>query len=114
MDIRQTPDEPQAHVFLGLMRAYTGDSANAMAAAERGLAVADAQADARLSIDNAYYYYVAARAAVVARNHSKAIAWLRESRSRRYFASPAWIRLDPSFAPLRGDPAFEKMLAEAP
>jgi hypothetical protein len=37
---------------------------------------------------------------------------LRESLERRYFATPAWVRLDPSWKPLQGDPRFERLLAE--
>jgi hypothetical protein len=56
-------------------------------------------------------YYVAARTAIAAGDSGQALTGLSESRRRHYYASPAWIRLDPSFKPLLGDPKFEQVLA---
>jgi hypothetical protein len=28
-----------------------------------------------------------------------------------YFLSPGWLRIDPTFAPLKGTPRFEKLIA---
>jgi hypothetical protein len=29
-----------------------------------------------------------------------------------YFLSPGWLRIDPTFAPLKGNPRFERLAAE--
>jgi hypothetical protein len=28
-----------------------------------------------------------------------------------YYLSPAWLRIDPNFAPLKGNPRFERLIA---
>jgi hypothetical protein len=96
------------------MLAYAGNAAEAMREAERGLALADAITSARMSNANGYAYVFAARTALKAGDRARALTWLREGLGRRPNISAAWVRIDPNFAPLRGDPAFERVLAEAP
>jgi hypothetical protein len=64
------------------------------------------------SINYAYYTYVSARTAVVAGDRGKAIELLGEALRLRYFVTPAWLRIDPTWKSLRGDPRFEKLSTE--
>jgi thioredoxin-like negative regulator of GroEL len=113
-EMRTAPDDPQYRVILGLMLAYRGDSAAAIGAAQDGLARAQAAPSARMSDFVGYYHYLAARTALLAGDRARALGWLREVVVRRTMFSPGWIRADPAFAALKGDPAFERALAEAP
>jgi len=112
-ELRESPHNAESHLFLALMLAHGGQGTAAIAEAERGLAIANERPDKRQSIANAYHHYVAARVAAVAGDRERALAWLRESLARRYYATPAWVRLDPSWKPLRGDARFEQLLADA-
>jgi hypothetical protein len=31
-----------------------------------------------------------------------------------FYLSPGWLRVDPNFAPLKGNPRFERLVAGAP
>ena len=113
-ELRDAPDDAQRHVFRGLMLGYAGRAAEALAGARRGLALHDAVPARRMDAAAGYFHLVAAHAALLAGDRAQAIAWVREGLARRPYMNAAWVRLDPAFAPLRGDPEFERVLAEAP
>jgi serine/threonine-protein kinase len=112
--LQETPRDVQSHVFLGLMHAYAGRRTEALAAARRGLALDEENTSARMTSTAGYVRLVAAHAALLAGNRAQAIAWVRDGLARRPMQNAAWVRLDPAFATLRGDPTFERVLAEAP
>jgi hypothetical protein len=62
----------------------------------------------------AYLAYVGARAALVAGDRDRALAWLADARRYHYYATPAWLGVEPSWTPLRGDPRFAAMVAASP
>jgi hypothetical protein len=43
--------------------------------------------------------------------HEKALDLLEPLMKGPYYLSPAWLAIDPNFAPLKGHPRFERLLA---
>jgi len=66
---------------------------------ERGLALAQATGDESNSIP--YARNVLAQIDVVVGDHPHALAQLDALLAKPYFMSPAWLRIDPTWAPLR-------------
>ncbi len=108
--LREAPLDAQRHVLRSLALAFAGRGQEGIAESTRGLALARADTSATWSVFNAYLTYVAARTALVAGDKGKALESLRESMRLRYFVTPAWLRIDPTWNSLRGDPRFEKIL----
>jgi eukaryotic-like serine/threonine-protein kinase len=114
LQLRTVPKDPQQHVLRGLALAYAGHAGEALAEAERGIALQAPTPERRESHNYAYFNYVAARTALLAGNRERALAWLAEARRAHYFASPAWLRVEPTWAPLRGDARFAALAADRP
>ena len=105
VQVRAVPTDLQRHVLRGLALAYAGKGREALAEAERGLALQAPTAADRESVNYSYFTYVAARTALRAGDRARALAWLAKAR-RTHYASPAWIRVEPTSAPLRNEPRF--------
>ncbi|MFL5494279.1 MAG: TPR end-of-group domain-containing protein, partial [Gemmatimonadales bacterium] len=58
-----------------------------------------------------YLQHQLARIYVLVGEPEKAIDQLESLLKMPYFLSPGWLRIDPNFAPLRGNPRFEKLVA---
>jgi len=110
---RAAPRDAQRHILHGLSLAYAGRGREAMEASARGLALARVDTSATFAVGNSYFTYVAARTALLAGNREQALEYLGEAVRLRYFVSPAWLRIDPTWKALRGDPRFEKLAGPA-
>ncbi|HLB08732.1 MAG TPA: protein kinase [Gemmatimonadaceae bacterium] len=93
----------------GLMLAYLGRRDDAIREGERGFALALATGDPYVTIPSARHEL--AQIYLLAGEHARAIAQLDTLLGVPYFLTPEWLRIDPTWAPLRGDAAFQKLLA---
>ena len=105
---RAVPNDAQRHVLQGLALAYAGRRSEALAEAKRGLALNAVEGD----VTNAgYYRHLLVRIHLLLGEHEKALDLLEQLFAQPYFLSGAWLRVDPTFAPLKGNPRFEKLIA---
>jgi serine/threonine-protein kinase len=103
-----SPTDPQPAVLYALMLAYSGRRTEASAVLNHALAlVKPGQYDASA----VYSQHVAVRAYLALGEHEQALGLLERLLTMPYHISPAWLQLDPTFAPLRGNPSFEKLTA---
>jgi serine/threonine-protein kinase len=104
--LRDTPNDAQRHVFRGLALAYAGRKAEAIAEGERGAALVPPEKDA---LQGPYQVHVLARIYLLTGEREKALDLLEQLLARPYYLSPGWLRVDPTFASLRGNPRFERL-----
>jgi eukaryotic-like serine/threonine-protein kinase len=104
--LRETPNDAQRHVIRGLALAYAGKRDEAVAEGERAVALLPIEKDGE---SGAYFVHQLARIYLHTGQPEKALDQLEKLMSVPYYLSPAWLRIDPEFAPLRGNPRFERL-----
>src|SRR5574338_252483 len=62
----------------------------------------------------AYYQHQLMRVYLLVGENEKALDILEQLVRIPYLLTPAWIRIDPTFAPLEGNPRFERILQSTP
>ncbi len=103
----QNPDDAQLDILRGLALAYLGRHDEAIQAGERGLALLPISRDA---YTGAYLQHQVARIYTILGEREKALDLLEPLLKVPYYLSPAWLSIDPNFAPLKGHPRFEALL----
>jgi len=107
--LRATPDDNYLLALDGVAQAYAGRRAEAIRGAERSVALLPVSKDA---FSGAYNQHLLARTYTILGEQDKAIEQLASLLRVPYFLSPGWLKVDPSFAALRGNPSFERLIQE--
>jgi len=106
--LRGAPDDGQRHVLRGLALAYMGRKDEAIAEGKRGVALWPISRD---SYNGAYVQHQLVRIYLLLGEPEKALDQLEPLLRIPYYLSPGWLRIDPTFAPLKGNPRFERLVA---
>ncbi len=65
------------------------------------------------AVNGPYFQHQLARIYILIGEPEKAIDELEPLLKIPYFLSPAWLKIDPNFDPLRKNPRFQKLVARA-
>jgi eukaryotic-like serine/threonine-protein kinase len=106
--LQDTPDDPQRNVILGLALARLGRKEDAIREGRRGVELMPMSRDAPQA---AYAQHQLARIYINVGDPEKALDQLEPLLKIPYFLSPAWLKIDPNFDPLRKNPRFQKLVA---
>ncbi|MGH7586932.1 MAG: protein kinase domain-containing protein [Gemmatimonadales bacterium] len=98
------PQDSQLLALYALMLAYLGRP-EAVAEGERALSLT-LNPD---GTDAAYETHQLVRIHLALGQQERALDYLEKLATMPHHTSPAWLRLDPAFAPLKGSPRFEKL-----
>jgi tetratricopeptide (TPR) repeat protein len=101
--LARAPEDLQQHGLLALMLAYLGRGAEARAEIERALPTDDFNS-------RAYNRANAAKAELALGNREAATAHIAVFLKGGHFVTPGWMQVDPTYASLKGFPAFEQLI----
>jgi tetratricopeptide (TPR) repeat protein len=104
------PDNAELHVRIGLAAAYQGDSVTAVREGMRGVALLPLD---RNAVDGAALQHWLVRIYIAVGQFDKALDHLEPLLQASYYLSPGFLRIDPTFDPLRGNPRFERLVQDA-
>ena len=95
------------NIYLGTALAYMGRKDEAIRAGQRGVSMQPLSSDAR---DGAYWQHQLARIYILVGEPDKALDQLEPLLRIPYYLSPGWLRIDPTFDPIRNHPRFQRLV----
>jgi tetratricopeptide (TPR) repeat protein len=104
--VREDPEDAPLHALLGVTLGYLGRRAEAIREGERGVRLLPLMKDAFFG---GYVQHQLARIYLLVGEPERALDQLGPL-VRIHFLSPGWLKIDPTFAPLRGNPRFERLV----
>jgi hypothetical protein len=107
--MRAAPEDGQIRVLYGVALAYTGRKADAVREGERAVAMRPISSDAFVG---PYLQHQLARIYIMVGEQEKALDRLEPLLRIPYYLSPAWLKLDPTFDPLRKNPRFQRLVGQ--
>ena len=105
--LRATPDNGQLHITRGLALAYLGRKPEAIREGERGVALWPVTRDALVGF---YIAHQLVRIHLLVGEYERALDQLEKLLKLPGYLSPGRLRIDPTFAPLRTNPRFQRLL----
>jgi len=109
--LKAAPQDYERRMLHALALAYAGRAADAIQEGERGAAMMPISRNAELA---PYMQQLLVRVYMMVGEPDRALDHLAPLLTTRYFLTPEWLRIDPTWAPLRGNPRFEQLVHSGP
>jgi len=107
--LKDLPGDRQRQVFYALSLAYLGRKAEAIAIGEKSLGASPTSSN----VTDVYGRHQMTRIYIAVGEPEKALDNLEILLKIPYLLSPAYLKIDPNFKPLRGNPRFERLAGGA-
>jgi len=104
--LQVTSQDPAVHSALGTALAYLGRKSEAIQQGERAVALTPIATN---GFAGPYFQHQLARTYILLGEPEKALDQLEPLLKIPYFVSPGWLKVDPTFDPLRKNPRFQKL-----